>query len=84
MNIISERTNSRLAQGSHVKIVLCKVVVKVVDTKFRPGGFSVQRNSEERLEKHLLRIGSQIEFGTSLCTVITLTACGLANFLQVN
>lgn len=58
--------------------------MKVVDTKFRPGGFSAQRDLEERLEEHLLRLGSQIEFGTSLCTVITLTAGGLANFLQVN
>lgn len=58
--------------------------MKVIDTKFRSGGFSAQHDLEERLEKHLLRLGSQIEFGTSLCTVITLTAGGLANFLQVN
>lgn len=58
--------------------------MKVVDTKFRPGGFPAQRDLEEILERHLLRLGSRIEFGTSLCTVITLTAGGLANFLGVN
>lgn len=58
--------------------------MKVVDTKFRPGGLSAQRDLEKILERPSLRLGSQIEFGTSLGTVITLTACGLANFLQVN
>lgn len=47
VSLATERI-SRLAQGSHFKIVLCKVVVKVVDTKFCTGGFPAQRDLEER------------------------------------
>lgn len=66
MNIISERTDFEAGPGSHFKIFFCKVVVQVVDTKFCPSGFSAQRCLEEKLERHLLKLRSQIEFGTFL------------------